>query len=187
MVKILPRYTNKIQVVFRSCLLKALDDWFSVSEEDCPVLFAGQPPIQTAKRYITFYKISSTQIGQGHHVIQDAESPTGLTEIESWIDELTFQINVRTKETKDDDENTVMAHDIADGLRAWFNSWQGIEYLQANHIAALKTTQLRDLVGADESDLFQNTTSFDVTLHVGQGHSRVSGELIPRLKGLVGV
>lgn len=164
------RYTNKIQVDFRECLKRGLSDWFGVGEDKCPVLFTGQPVPITVKRCVTFSKLNSHRLGfQGKNIISDDKDPSfEFTEVENWIDELTFQVNVRSKETNEDDVSTPVARDIADGLVSWFNSWSGLEVLRGFHIYPLRVSDARNITSMDESDLYANAASFDVTVHIGQ-------------------
>lgn len=183
-----PRYTNRIQKDLKICLAQALLDWFGVGEDKCPVIQGGQTPIQTAARYVAFHKISSRKLGmQGRMFKTDCQSESGFTVYENWVDEMTFQINVRTKESASASDDAVTARDIAVGISWWFNSLKGISFLHGKRMAALNTTEVRDLVSSDENDLWQNTASFDLVLHIGQCKEMTEESQDARLVGIVGV
>lgn len=186
------RYTNRIQTDLREILQQALADWFGVGEDKCPVILGAQTPSHTAARCVTFFRLNSHQLGfQGQQLVYPKENQQdgeryGIGEIQHWVDEITFQVNVRAKETAGDDENTPVARDIAEGIAAWLNSWQGISFVNARKMAFLRVSDIRDLVSTDESDLYQITASFDVTLHVGQSRVRMIEHAHPVLEGARG-
>lgn len=182
------RYANSVNALVKEVLAKALFDWFGVGEDKCPVLLAGQVPVQTAARYVNFHKLNSHQLGfQGKTLKTDCSEDGGFAEIEHWIDETTFQINCRTKAKTSDRTNTVAARDMADGIRAWFNSYQGIEFLRSRKLATLRVSDIRDAVSTDESDLFENTSSLDVVFQIGQSRVREIPSQDARLKRIVSV
>lgn len=167
------RYTNRLQTDFRACLKDALNDYFGIGEDICPVLYTGQPVPQTSKRCVTFSKLNSRRLGfQGKRLLTDCSEDTGFEEIENWVDEMTFQVNARAKETIHDDVDTPVARDIADGLVTWLNSWAGLERMRESKLFPLRVSEPRNLLSVDESDQFQSTASFDVTVHIGQSRTK---------------
>lgn len=183
-----PRYTNKVQSLFAGSLRKALADCFGVTDAICPVLMTGQPIPQTAARCVTYSKLNSKRVGfQGKKYLTDDSVLTGYDTIENWIDEITFQVNARCKETVSGDENTPVAKDIADGIITWFNSVVGSDYMRSIDVYPLRVTDSRTIVNSDESDLFQNLATFDITVQVGQAKEFATDAEFGILKDVVGV
>lgn len=145
-------------------LVAAVKDGLAYNEiTGWDVFQANQPSKSTLnKPTIWIERVSSKRYGW------QSATPTmtlsGLNEKQIYYQEVIYQITAMKKRSLTMDETTETSGDVLNHLATYFVSRAGTDKLSENDYSCLRVTEVREPPFTTDSDLYEKTPSFDLTI-----------------------
>lgn len=98
---------------------------------------------------------------------------SALVEQETYYQDIIFQITaLKKRHLETDDKDTTTASDVLNWLASYFNGAAGRAKLNENGYSCIRVTEVREPAFTSDSDLYEKTPSFDITINHVQTDSR---------------
>lgn len=160
---------NEIFATFCDCLDYAKTEMGI--DSSWSVLARAQQTMASVDKTILVDVIGEVQKGFSNSRFEIGEDGL-LHEIWEWVEEWQYQVSCIRERRIGDAPETVTADHVAARLKAWYNSYDGAEYMRTRGIAPLLVKNIIPQQYTSENEMYQRYVHFDVIIQAVMSEDR---------------